>query len=463
MKLFIFFLLTILLIGYNNCSPFSAQLTMDSQGPIDDEYQSAYFFRTTYNKPIVIDFKQFKGIREGINKVEFQKNFEIGTIEYSPISNSIVTYIPTISELNEFATEDVQFKIFFENGTISPALNLLIQIHTPIQIEMAIGSPPGQSLRQMGLETKIGGSIIPHIDLTKFAVRTPLWSDYALKQRFFYLPEGQKIDFAEQGQWNFPVGTILIKKFLMDMAGTSPTPIETRIMIKKQEFDEALPMGGWESYAYKWNEDRTDALLVTDGEGENNFILDITAGANGGPRTQNYSIPTRTQCLDCHSSGNGVVRGLRTEQLNSSDINTWDSGTPRINQIVSMAEKDLFNNPQDIPANLEGLTVYRSLEDGEGSDFDKLKSYLSVHCASCHFDGSPQFCDLANNDFSFGAFTLDTLEGVGAPVAIIPGDSANSPLHQAIDLDNGGRMPLIGTTITDPTFREFLRNYIDSL
>ncbi|MEZ5509712.1 MAG: hypothetical protein R3F47_07400 [Gammaproteobacteria bacterium] len=50
----------------------------------------------------------------------------------------------------------------------------------------------------------------------------PLWSDYSGKQRWIAIPNGQRITFNAEGSWRFPVGTILVKHFGMEMVAGDP-------------------------------------------------------------------------------------------------------------------------------------------------------------------------------------------------------------------------------------------------
>src|SRR6185312_16128430 len=46
-----------------------------------------------------------------------------------------------------------------------------------------------------------------------YEVNAPLFSDYAAKHRFIYVPDGKKIGYSDTDTWSFPVGTILVKTF----------------------------------------------------------------------------------------------------------------------------------------------------------------------------------------------------------------------------------------------------------
>ena len=47
--------------------------------------------------------------------------------------------------------------------------------------------------------------------VTPYDLNTPLFSDYALKQRYLFLPPGTAVRYTAQGAFDFPVGTIVSK------------------------------------------------------------------------------------------------------------------------------------------------------------------------------------------------------------------------------------------------------------
>ena len=57
-----------------------------------------------------------------------------------------------------------------------------------------------------------GSAAKPSDRLIPYELRTPLFSDYATKQRFMYLPAGASVTADKDGRLIFPVGTALIKR-----------------------------------------------------------------------------------------------------------------------------------------------------------------------------------------------------------------------------------------------------------
>jgi glucose/arabinose dehydrogenase len=66
----------------------------------------------------------------------------------------------------------------------------------------------------------------PAAGLIPYTVNVPLWSDGAVKDRYIVLPDKGKVVFKEQHQWEFPVGTVLVKTFLLNT--DLENPVEMR-------------------------------------------------------------------------------------------------------------------------------------------------------------------------------------------------------------------------------------------
>ena len=90
-----------------------------------------------------------------------------------------------------------------------------------------------------------------------YAINTPLFSDYAEKERFINLPTGKKMEFRSQGPFDFPDGAVLIKNFYYNTDRTEIYEqrkiLETRLLIKENE--------KWSPLTYIWNTAQSDAYL----------------------------------------------------------------------------------------------------------------------------------------------------------------------------------------------------------
>src|SRR4030081_3102584 len=99
------------------------------------------------------------------------------------------------------------------------------------------------------------GAQQPNAGVTPYALNPPLFSDYAEKPRFLYLPPGTHARYRPTGALDLPVGATLIKTFAypadLRRPGETLRLIETRLLIHRR--------AGWTALTYVWNDDRTEA------------------------------------------------------------------------------------------------------------------------------------------------------------------------------------------------------------
>ncbi len=133
-----------------------------------------------------------------------------------------------------------------------------------------------------------------------FEAQYPLWSDGARKRRWVYLPSGQLINSQNMNDWIFPVGTKFWKEFSFDLADGSHRKIETRYMEKKSD--------GWIMATYLWNLEQSEAKLAPEAGVPNYYPL---------KPGHHYSIPSRNDCLLCHSGARDPVLGFSALQLSA--------------------------------------------------------------------------------------------------------------------------------------------------
>ncbi|MDX1581544.1 MAG: hypothetical protein R3360_07970, partial [Alphaproteobacteria bacterium] len=121
-----------------------------------------------------------------------------------------------------------------------------------------------------------------------YRLNTPLFTDYAAKLRFVYMPEGSAAAYHEEEAFAFPVGTVLVKTFAYPADFREPEAnirlIETRLMIRKP--------GGWVALPYVWNEDMTEAVLKKAGARVNVE----TIHTSGRALSIDYRVPNVNQC-----------------------------------------------------------------------------------------------------------------------------------------------------------------------
>ena len=101
------------------------------------------------------------------------------------------------------------------------------------------------------------GGVTPTAGVTPYNLRNALFSDYAEKFRYVYVPGSERIGWRAEGVLDFPVGSVLIKSFGYPADFRKPDEkvriVETRLLIRRT--------AGWVALPYVWNAEGTDATL----------------------------------------------------------------------------------------------------------------------------------------------------------------------------------------------------------
>ncbi|MDG2375943.1 MAG: PQQ-dependent sugar dehydrogenase, partial [Woeseiaceae bacterium] len=203
--------------------------------------------------------------------------------------------------------------------------------------------------------TQVESGVIP------FDVNAKLWSDGADKRRWMAVPDGSQIEVLPDGDWEFPVGTVLIKEFQWN-----GNPFETRLMVRHDD-------GGWAGYTYTWNASLTDADLVS----ADGLFRQIEGQLD-------WMYPSRSQCLQCHSAAAGRSLGPETAQLNGTML--YPSGI-NSNQLETLEHIGMFSN--GLGGVLNDLPALTDVRDIAATLSDRSRSYLHANCANCHRPNGP--------------------------------------------------------------------------
>lgn len=161
-------------------------------------------------------------------------------------------------------------------------------------------------LSQTGLYSDFGAKTVAS-QLTVFTPNHVLWSDGAVKTRWYQLPTGAVIDSSNMDRWRFPIGTKFFKEFARD-----GIRLETRVIWRIAETGnrEKDTLVG----AYVWNDDETEATLAPDGE--NNV------------RGTDHDAPSQAMCWRCHIGEPGDALGMSALQL--GDVSALPLSVPPV-------------------------------------------------------------------------------------------------------------------------------------
>lgn len=259
----------------------------------------------------------------------------------------------------------------------------------------------------------------PNQRVMPYNLTTPLFSDYAEKWRYLYLPQGEKLTWDGEGLPNFPVGSVLIKSFGYPADMRKPNEairmIETRLLLHRKN--------GWVALPYVWREDGSDADLKRAGK----RITVNWIHTDGQPRTVDYAVPNTNQCKGCHDVGGALVPiGPKARNL---------TGEP-FGMMPTVARLPVWNNP------------------ATGSLDARANAYLDANCSHCHNPKGPASNSGLNLNWEEKSHVA---KGVGKrPVAagrasggfdfdIKPGDPDHSiMIYRLKSLDPGIAMPELG-------------------
>lgn len=303
-----------------------------------------------------------------------------------------------------------------------------------------------------------------------YELTSALFTDYASKYRFIFVPEGLQAAYNEQNVFDFPVGTIIAKTFTMPNdflnAASGEVIIETRLMIHRRD--------GWATLPYIWREDGSGAdLTVSGGRRSLEWIH-----SDGSTRSTEYVIPDANSCKTCH----GVTRAETGSGVNTETVNLpigpkarflnrdRQYGDATKNQLAHMADEGILVG---LPADLAAIDTAPDWEDVSKPLESRVKAYLDINCAHCHSPGG-----FASNSGMFTEFWREVNATYGVckpPVAagagsgglqydLVPGNAdASIAVFRMNSNEPNVRMPEIGRSIIHDEAVELVRNWLNSL
>lgn len=324
----------------------------------------------------------------------------------------------------------------------------------PVALEALLAETPAPTLAAYRLFLDKGASR-PNAGLTPFAPATPLFSDYAEKARYVFLPPGGTATYSALGALGFPVGTTLVKTFAypadLRHPGKDVRLVETRLLIRKP--------AGWTALAYVWNADQTEAVLKRAGT----RMTVRTIGHDGAPLSIAYAVPNQNQCKECHSV-NGELAPIGPRARNLNVDYAFAEGVE--NQLAHWRRKGLLigaPEPEAAPRTPRWDDAAETLED-------RARAYLDANCGHCHNPAgmartSGLFLDLEErNPSARGLGKRPVAAGRGSgnlEVAIAPGDpDASILVYRMASREPGVMMPELGRSLTHGEGVALVRAYI---
>lgn len=283
----------------------------------------------------------------------------------------------------------------------------------------------------------------PAARVVPYDLETPLFSDYAGKHRFLYVPAGQKARYDAEAAFDFPLGSAIVKTFGYPQAGKFK-PLETRLLLRRAS--------GWVALPYVWNAEGTDALLKRAGT-----RIPVTfTDPSGASRSISYAVPNQNQCKDCHALSGAIAPiGAKARYLNHRG------------QLQTLVRAGLLDRaPADAPRVARWDDPAAKLED-------RARAYLEINCAHCHnpagaASNSGLFLDLARSDrTALGVWKRPVAAGRGSggrDFAIAPGDpEASILIYRMESTEPGIAMPELGRATAHKEGVALVREWIAAM
>lgn len=299
---------------------------------------------------------------------------------------------------------------------------------------------------------------VPNERVEPFEVIAPLFSDYAAKHRFLWIPEGTTIGIPDDdtAPWDLPVGAIVVKTFgyLKDMR--DPTLgeklVETRLFVREP--------GGWVPHTYVWDDAQTTATLKVAGASVPVSWID----ASGATQSGTFFVPNTNECQDCHGTMPATrLLGVKTAQLDRD-------GPGGDGQFARFEDHGLLAR---VPA--DGHVRFAAPDDASADLSLRARSYLDANCSHCHSavgDAASKalYLDFADTDpasdpdANWGACKIPTSAGgatCGDTYDVVPGDPDHSIMICRMNSTQGkDQMPPLGRRIVHAEGIALIREWI---
>ena len=372
------------------------------------------------------------------------------------VSDDVLEYDPA---LNFVGTDTLQYTICLQDGSNCKTETISIVVFQDTRVTLDLDKFPYNKLSDYNFFEGALNAIQPGYGVLPYKPISSLFTDYALKERFVWVPVGETARFVQDNKsLDFPVGSALIKMFYYNNVLPTNTTriIETRVMVKTQN--------GWDFAEYVWNDAQTEAFLETTEDGgytEVNWLKD------GQERFVNYRIPAKQQCVICHTNDfETLPLGIKPQNINS--MLSYDDGSN--NQLQKLIDFGYLEDalPESILTVVDWKDASKSLEQ-------RAKSYIDINCANCHIDGGQGdyrvirlgYSDTVNNDENAGVCVdADTpIPGLMGQKHIAPGDPENSIIYYRMSVtgDQPYKMPQFGQSLVHTEALVVLEEWINSI
>ena len=369
-------------------------------------------------------------------------------------SDDIILYTPN----GIFVGEDSFEYTICNDASICATETVTVNVLEASPVNFDINNVPYATLSEYNFYQGNMVELNPVFGVLPYELITPLFTDYAHKKRFIWMPTGEQASYVSDGEiFNFPVGTVIIKNFYYDnvLPGNETKVLETRLIIK-------MP-NEWIFAQYIWNDQQTEAFYDMEGRD-----VPIQWLQNGQQMAVNYRIPSQAECLMCHKTiGQAIPIGPKPQNINS--VFNYPDGSQ--NQLSKWEEMGYLhsNYPGSINTTVKWDDPTQPLEL-------RMRSYFDSNCAHCHTTGG--HCDYRPIELAFNKYSDPMSLGVcvepdedisfwideNPSHIVMPGDINNSVMyHRMNTTEDAIKMPLIGRSLIHNEAVDLLVEWINSL
>ncbi len=293
----------------------------------------------------------------------------------------------------------------------------------------------------------------PAPDVFRYLINTPLFSDYATKDRYLWLPPGTSMQWSADDAFVMPPGAVVVKTFSY--------PVDRRILAHGRRLLETRLLvntdAGWSGASYVYDEDDpSDATLALAGATlDTEWIHD-----DGTVRTNQYAVPNKNQCKNCHAEHDDAIDliGPKARHLNRDG---------QLEQMISLGVLTGAPPPAMWPR------APMAHDSSTGTLDARARAWLDINCANCHNPRgaartSGLYLDLAQtNPVEYGVCKPPVAAGRGSggrSFGIVPGQPDASILVFRIESTEADiKMPELGRNLVDAEGVALIREWVTQM
>jgi len=350
-------------------------------------------------------------------------------------------------------------KYLFVLGILGLFLCLIKCTYLSPQVNLDIAVPPFQKLSEYNLFLGNMADLTPNEGLIPFEPITPLFSDYAEKLRFVWMPEGESAIYHDSETFNFPLSAVLIKNFYFPNDFRDETKgrriMETRLLVNRED--------GWDALAYIWNDEQTEAFLeIAGGIKQVEWI-----NGEGEKVNSPYVIPNKNQCKGCHVVDRKLLPiGPKARNINSS----IDYREGKMNQLEKWKSMGYLKS---CPDHENAPKIAKWDDSTSGTLEERALAYMELNCGTCHNRKGPAhttglyLTSFENEPAHLGICKSPVAAGQGSGgrlYDIVPGDpDASILVFRMESTDAAVMMPEMGRKLVHKEGVALIREWIQSI